>query len=571
MKPKCEHMNIDFCIKKIEISNFRGIKQLEFDFDIDEPTILIGPNNAGKTTFLDALGLALGSGKFMSYTVTDDDFWKDGSGNSVDDFLIKVFFEASDGCILPAVKGGVGDPTDVHGIMVGANKTTLYLDHNLFDSTGDKIMVSAGTPVSKANKEKYQGTGLGGSRRYARLGDIQKNLPEIWYLDPKNLFVSLYEWKTGPLQKLLKLYKEKLFTEEWEVDTTHKMPGSLNTAHKFLAEKALKTPFWNNEVAPKINEKFKEYLGTNNNVDIAPGLNPIDAWIMSQLVISVTPGANLPPVDIKRLGDGWQSIMRLVALEVVAELAPSDKKVLLLIEEPETYLHPHLRRKLRSVLSDLQNNGNQVCIATHSDEMISFAEDLNIVRFTRTNTGTQKHVYSTTTIGQGIKDNERINEHGTHELVFANKVILTEGKCDQFAVKLALISHGVDLDAEGISIIDCHTINNIPAYADMCNKLGIPWFAIHDADMTSATARNPGTQAIITKLTTLKAATDEIQEWDNDLEDVLGHRTIVGSGKATPEWTNTQYGSYTWANFSSDTNLTKFVPIIEKINTWINN
>jgi predicted ATP-dependent endonuclease of OLD family len=115
-------MKVGCNIKKIEIENFRGIKSLDFEFHPSQPTVVIGPNNVGKTTFLDALGLALASGKFLRFELTDDDFWKDDTGNHADEFTIKLTLEATADCILPAVKGGVGDPIDVHAIIVRGNR-----------------------------------------------------------------------------------------------------------------------------------------------------------------------------------------------------------------------------------------------------------------------------------------------------------------------------------------------------------------------------------------------------------------------------------------------------------------
>lgn len=563
MKVKCN-------IKKIEIENFRGIKNLDFEFHASQPTVVIGPNNVGKTTFLDALGLVLASGKFLRFELTDDDFWKDDTGNHADEFTIKLTLEATDHCILPAVKGGVGDPIDVHAILVRGNREDCTLQRVLLDSTGTDIMLSNGTPVSKANKDKYQGTGLGGSKRYARLNEIQKHLPEIWHLDPKNLYESLYIWKTGPLQQLLGKYKDALMTEEWTIDNGHKMPKALQAAYNFLNEKALKTPFWTQTIAPKINLKFKSYLGSSSNVSIQPSLNSIDNWILSQLLISVSPDSKSAAVDLKRLGDGWQSLMRLIALEVLSETDGASRKILLLVEEPETYLHPHLRRKLRTVFSQLQEKGNQVCIATHSSEMICYAEPTTIVRFTRNNGATEKHIFSTAGIDQTVKDNERLTEGGNHEIVFANKVILTEGKDDQYAIMLAMRAKETELDTEGVSVVNCHSVTAMPAYAEICTRLGIPWYAIHDKDFDGTGKQKPVTEKAVKKLNTLVSTTDKISTWDNDLEDVLGFRTLVGTtGKAIPEWTDSVYGKADWSTLQADSNLSHFIPIIESADAWI--
>ena len=44
-------------IKRIRIEHFRSIRQA--DIELNETTILIGPNNAGKSAILDAVRIAL--------------------------------------------------------------------------------------------------------------------------------------------------------------------------------------------------------------------------------------------------------------------------------------------------------------------------------------------------------------------------------------------------------------------------------------------------------------------------------------------------------------------------------
>src|SRR5665811_110145 len=56
-------------LKQVRVHGFRGLDNLEIDF---EPTsVLVGTNNAGKTTLLKSLQLALSN----SFQITDDDFF----------------------------------------------------------------------------------------------------------------------------------------------------------------------------------------------------------------------------------------------------------------------------------------------------------------------------------------------------------------------------------------------------------------------------------------------------------------------------------------------------------------
>lgn len=560
---------VDFYISKIRIQNFRGIKVLNLELSAEQNIMIIGPNNSGKSSLIDAIGLCLSSAKFHQYSIHENDFWKDGKGEIAKEFIIEILFTPHIDGTLPAVKGGLGDPEYVQGIQALGNSNESFITRRLLDVTGRELLINKGTPISGKKKDEFKGTGLGGGKRYATLNDINQWLPEVWNIDPKNLFNSLYIWKTGPLQLLLKEYKKKLLGEEWETDNPiRKMPAVLHEAYAFIKDKALKTPFWKNELSPKLTAKFTEYLGSSTLCELTPGLNTIDDWILSEFVLSISPAKDFAPVDSKRLGDGWQSLLRLAALEVVMEvLHDKNTKVVLLVEEPETYLHPHLRRKLKTVFSNIQKKHHQIFITTHSEDMISFNDNQKIVRLTRTIDGTRLNEFLTSISGNAIKMEEKLHEKGNHELVFANKVVLTEGKGDQIATKIGLENIGYDCDAECLSILDCGGVGNLNDYANVCSALGIPWLGIHDNDIEPDGKRKQRTQEVRDKLYKIKKPSDLIEVWDNTLEDVLKYP----NSKVSPEWVVAHFENKKWSDLKTDKDLQNYVSVIEKIEYWARN
>jgi predicted ATP-dependent endonuclease of OLD family len=129
------------------------------------------------------------------------------------------------------------------------------------------------------------------------------------------------------------------------------------------------------------------------------------------------------------MGHGWQALVRLAALEVIesyAEAAPTP--VMLLCEEPEVYLHPHLRRKLRGVLHRLAEQGWLVVSATHATEFVSFQQPQQVVRLWRQEAGTSRGQLLTDALSEATKFQARLDERGNHELVLANRVVFCEGK-----------------------------------------------------------------------------------------------------------------------------------------------
>jgi len=90
---------------------------------------------------------------------------------------------------------------------------------------------------------------------------------------------------------------------------------------------------------------------THAKIDLKPDTQAIEEWLAQQLAISLATDPNSVPMPLKSMGDGWQSMIRLAALEALTEYPDLVReRVVLLLEEPETHLHPHLRRKIRRVL-----------------------------------------------------------------------------------------------------------------------------------------------------------------------------------------------------------------------------
>src|ERR1051325_4763249 len=152
----------------------------------------------------------------------------------------------------------------------------------------------------------------------------------------------------------------------------------LEELHRFLNDKVLPSPYWTDTLSKELSDKLQRYLGRSPGFEMRPRLEVIEEWLKSELLFQVSPATGLAAVDAKRLGAGWQSLIRMAALEVVMHL--EGFRVLLLIEEPETFLHPHLRRRMRRAFSELQSKGSQCLVTTHSAEIVSFSESQDIVR-----------------------------------------------------------------------------------------------------------------------------------------------------------------------------------------------
>ena len=531
-------MPVKFRFSTLSIKDFRGARELSIELPDAMPLHLIGSNNSGKSTVLDAIALAFRGGGMHAFVPEQFDFYHDASGTCASDFSVTLGFSAEDSIELPAVQG-VGNPIAVYGIKVIGTRhrhDRLRHQHVLIDSTGKTITFSQRTSLKGQVKDDYTDQDLGWRPVNARPDDIRDHLPEVWLLRPDNLKASLYQWKTGPLQRLSRMLAEKFLHSEWALDfdgKTRKMPQTLVSAHGFLREAVARFPFWTDELKPKLQETLSLYVGREAKMDLRPDIRALEDWLSQQLAVAFAADSSGMPTPLERMGDGWQSLVRVATLDVLAQFPDQVRdRVVLLFEEPETYLHPHLARKLRGVLERLAASGWLVVTATHAPEMISFTSSQVVVRLWRKSDGVGKGELRTTETGAHAKFQERLDERGGHEMLFAQRAILCEGKDDVFAIRLYLEKVNIDLDGRSISIINAGDVGAIPAYAEIAKKLGIPWCAITDEDKEADGKIKRNTEIARQKLKSTKTSSDRSLVWKGNLEACLAKQT----GKADPEW-----------------------------------
>jgi hypothetical protein len=490
---------------------------------------------------LKAIALALGGGGFHQFEPERYDFFHDNTGMPVANFSVTLQLAAEDPRTLPAVQG-VGDPTRVHAIEVrGATDRNGRYTHQriLLDSTGERILLSDRTPLKGATKAEFEGQGLGYRRIYARIDQIRDHVPDVWLLTPQNLYRSLYEWRTGPLQRLSRLLAKRFLEVKWEFDhggRKRPMPDTLKSVHEFFRHAVEAFPFWQEDMKPRLQNTISQYVGAQARFALAPDVQDLENWLTQQLIVSFAADVGGATTPLQSMGDGWQNLIRLAALDVLSQY-PDEMAdwVLLLAEEPETHLHPHLRRKLREVFERLAGQGWLVVAATHAPEFVSFAKPQVVAKLRRNGDDVIKGVFDTSSASNAVKFQEKLDERGNHEMLFAQRVILCEGKDDCWALRstLAKIDADLDLDARSVSVVDTGSVGNLPDYAEIAKGLGIPWCAISDEDRDQAGLLNPNTDRVRQRVTRMCGPQDTSIVWPGKLEACVG---APGTQKATPEW-----------------------------------
>jgi predicted ATP-dependent endonuclease of OLD family len=256
--------------------------------------------------------------------------------------------------------------------------------------------------------------------------------------------------------------------------------------------------------------------------------------------------------DVGHQGHGLQRTLVMTLLQLLAEAqaapAGADEVILvrssiLLIEEPELYLHPQMERLMRDVLYRLASQaGIQVACCTHSPVFLDIAERYkSIVRMTKRPDGDASAYQVTQEIFCGVgarPERQKLQTvarfHPTiNELFFAKHVVLFEEFSAIAAIERAAELCGIfdthqRLRRE-IALIDCDGKNNITAFQRVLNAFDIPYRVLHDED-----AHNPTAFAENARIeAALPPGGSNIRHsvQPRDLESLLGYAVSKGASK----------------------------------------
>lgn len=440
-------------LSRIVIKNLRAIRMLDIPIT-KAATVVIGENNAGKSTLLHGIRLCLDvtlSSAFRALSKEDVHC----SVDQTQPFQVLVAVEFT------GFAGNENEEALLHGTQIGADRARLFyrfrpkrlireaIAGNTFDRplTLDDFgweLFGGGNPVVDiaALEWSHENGELGATS----LGlQILQSYLVVFLPALRDVETDLQQFRRSPLMKLI---------EASDVD-----PGE--QAAIVAAVKAVNVQIEGapsiKELAGSIDSALKEISGPAFSLDVNVGLSaPSFQSIMRNLIVMLS-GTLARNVEPRRNGLGLNNILFIAMLiEQFRKRAESGEAAgeLILIEEPEAHLHPQLQATLMDAMRQLPF---QVIATTHSTQVTGGASLSSFAVLSQQPDGVA--VAAVPSRAKGLTPNdrqdlERYLDATKSNLLFARRVMLVEGPAELLLIPpLVKQVMGVDLEREGISVV----------------------------------------------------------------------------------------------------------------------
>jgi putative ATP-dependent endonuclease of the OLD family len=435
-------------IERVAISNLRGFKALSIELH-PKLTVLVGPNNAGKTTVLDAVGAVLGYRKGIS-AFTEDDFRAETPRQNVREappIVVDLTIAPTSGPKFRRGELGTHSP-----ILEGEEERVLLRLTVKYD--GDPAVQAIDGRLEMLNAE-------GGVIRDLASFPFRDELPFRPFGPDRDLRRG-FGGRWSDWGHLLADVRPR--ADVYETAAALLKQGS---DHLIEQTEGLK------EVRTLLAPAGKTVGLPDTTVSLSAAPQDLDQ-ILRQVVVELRlPGAGRG-FNADRHGHGTQgALLFAVYLAYVKRILKADSiKVspVLTVEEPEAHLHPTAQRVIARQLSELPG---QVIATSHSPELVQ-APASSIVLL-RTSDG-QSFAKAVSAAERAVRDHPRA--------LFARCVVVVEGMGEVAVLPWFALALGHDLALEGIEVVNAGGQASIPKLWACFGPagLGLPIVCVADAD-----------------------------------------------------------------------------------------
>lgn len=406
-------------ISKVTIHNFKCFKG-QFTLELGKGlNVLVGNNETGKSTILEAIHLALCgllNGRYLKLELTQDIF-----NNDVRNEYLQSLKEPVESESIP-LPPQILIEVFIDGVESDSSKALLEGNGN---STKQK---ACGVQLKIALNETH----LPYYEELVKCGDVQ-SIPIEYYDFSWSSFARDEKVTpvTIPIKSALIDSSSNRYRNGSDVYIARILKDHLEPPDKIKVDQAhrkMKDAFMNDPAIKHVNELIKDAIDiSDKKVELSVDLSSKNAWETNLVTY-------LDDVPFHHVGKGEQCIVK-------TKLALSHKKSqeanILLLEEPENHLsHTKLNQLIRHIKDG--NAEKQVVISTHSSFVANkLGLDCLILLNVEIETQLRKEIRFQDLTAETRNYFEKLSGYDTLRLILCKKAILVEGDSDELVVQKA--------------------------------------------------------------------------------------------------------------------------------------
>ncbi|HRW95316.1 MAG TPA: AAA family ATPase [Bacteroidales bacterium] len=450
-------------LKKVRISNYRSIKDT-VEIDFSQLTVFIGPNNSGKSNILWCINKILSREYPIDEIFTEKDVYRQDPARNID---VEIEFDQP---YLHVPFPGA-EPARVDKVRC------IYKRHKEGPFKGRRFVEKhCLTKDNRVVQVLSENTGAGGVNVFntldCPLDKIREKTPVVYIRTDRITTQSRSDIRQTLLKSLLNDVNRDFLREDNTISMMNTDGSETEIPRKQWFDQCIEEAMITlrteafSRLKDTIRKSMLDYLGYELDPDdtrwdvIFKPITSQDFYQSMELCLYEEDRET----PLRALGEGVQNAIILSILD--AYNRHESDGFILMIEEPEMYLYPRMKRNLYKVLRNLSEK-NQVIYITHSNNFVTLPDFDSVRIVSNEGNGTQVKAPDCSCI-ESLKDRFR-NIHSTdlNEIFFSKKAILIETDYQ----KKVLLDYekrlGLDYDMLGVTILDVGNKSSMPEFAEL--------------------------------------------------------------------------------------------------------
>lgn len=436
-------------LSRVKIKNYRNF--FDEDISLNNETIIIGPNDVGKTNLLMAIRILLD--KSLSYLDLEPEERDFNIFSDEEEITIILEFseisENSESFIYASLGQDIED-------------SKMYLMYKGYKNSEEKFKFFMS---AKEDEESFHE--IPGRNKYI-------NLINCVYLDSSRQLKSFLKKSKA---NIINSYKQK--RDSKEIDDDNNLILEIDKQVNYLNQKVENISYISKSTE-FIKPELSEMSSHNDNLDIKfSSYNDTNEIMDNVELITQVDGKN---VNIGGDGRSNQIYMSMWIKEKNEKYDDSKQFVIFILEEPESHLHfPLQSMTIRQLLKKINS---QLIVTSHSPQVVLEFNPFSIVKLSYNKD--QKTIVSNNGCSKELEDD--VIKFGyrynliTGSMFFSSGVFLVEGVSELLIYKYISSKLDINLEKYNIMIVPVDGIGFNP-YAKLLDRLSIPYAVRTDNDI----------------------------------------------------------------------------------------